>query len=114
MTQGKGGAGARPEFKRARFQEPDPNLCANNIPYTGTFNLFAANGDELSGTFEGYLSPTETPGVYDNHETSDVTGGTGRVTGATGHWDSGGQIDLITEPLCFAAPVQGWISSVGS
>jgi hypothetical protein len=85
-----------------------------NITYIGSFHLFAANGDELSGTFEGYLSPTETPGVYDNHETSDVTGGTGRFTSATGHWDSGGQIDVITEPLCFGAPVQGWISSVGS
>jgi len=89
-----------------------PNFCENppNITYTGSFHLFAANGDELSGTFEGYLSPTETPGVYDNHETSDVTGGTGRFTGATGHWDSGGQIDLTTEPLCFGLPVQGWIN----
>jgi hypothetical protein len=85
-----------------------------NITYIGSFHLLAANGDELSGTFEGYLSPTETPGVYDNHETSDVTGGTSRFTSATGHWDSGGQIDVITEPLCFGAPVQGWISSVGS
>src|SRR5215467_7943928 len=38
---------------------PDPSLCANNIPYTGTFDWFAANGDEISGTFEGYLCPTE-------------------------------------------------------
>jgi hypothetical protein len=92
------------------------NFCEDppNITYTGSFHLFAANGDELSGTFEGYLTPTETPGEYDNHETSDVTGGTGRFTNATGHWDSGGQIDITTEPLCFSLPVQGWISSVGS
>ncbi len=52
------------------------NFCEDppNITYIGSFHLFAANGDELAGTFEGYLSPTETPGVYDNHETSDVTG----------------------------------------
>ncbi len=92
------------------------NFCEDppNITYTGTFHLFAANGDELSGTFDGYLSPTGTPGVYDNHEVSDVTGGTGRFTSATGHWDSGGQIDVTTEPLSFSLPVQGWISSVGS
>jgi hypothetical protein len=92
------------------------NFCEDppNITYFGSFHLFVANGDELSGTFEGYLSPTETPGVYDNHETSDVTGGTGRFASATGHWDSGGQIDFTTEPLCFGLPVQGWISSVGS
>ena len=94
--------------------EPDPDLCENNIPYTGTFDWFAANGDEIYGTFEGYLCPTETPGVYDNHETAEVTGGTGRFTGATGHWESGGQIDVTTEPLSFSLPMQGWISSVGS
>jgi hypothetical protein len=93
-----------------------PNFCEDppNVTYIGSFHLFAANGDELSGTFEGYLSPTETPGVYDNHETSDVTGGTGRFISATGHWDSGGQIDFTTEPLSFSLPSQGWISTVGS
>jgi hypothetical protein len=92
------------------------NFCEDppNITYAGSFHLFAANGDEIYGTFEGYLSPTGTPGVYDNHETSDVTGGTGRFTSATGHWDSGGQVDFTTEPPCFSSPVQGWISSVGS
>jgi hypothetical protein len=114
MAQGKGGAGARPEFKRARFREPDPNLCANNVPYTGTFDWFVATGDELYGTFAGYLTPTGTPGVYDNHETSDVTGGTGRFTGATGHWEAGGQVDFTTEPITFVTPSQGWISTVGS
>ena len=33
--------------------EPDPDLRENNIPYTGTFDWFAANGDEIYGTFEG-------------------------------------------------------------
>ena len=75
-----------------------------NITYTGTFHWFAANGDEIYGTFEGYLTPTGTPGVYDNHETADVTGGTGRFAGATGHWESGGQIDFTTEPLSFVTP----------
>jgi hypothetical protein len=114
MAQGKGGAGARPEFKRARFQEPDPNLCANNIPYTGTFHWFAANGDEIYGTFEGYPTATGTPGMFDNHETADATGGTGRFTGVTGHWESGGQVDFTTEPISFVTPSQGWISTVGS
>jgi hypothetical protein len=85
-----------------------------NSTFIGSFHWFAANGDEIYGTFEGYLTPTGTPGVYDNHETSDVTGGTGRFTGATGHLESGGQVDFTTEPISFVTPGQGWISTVGS
>jgi hypothetical protein len=94
--------------------EPDPDLCENNIPYTGTFDWFAANGDEMYGTFEGYLCPTETPGVYDNHETAEVTGGTGRFANATGHFELGGQLDFTTIPPSFVLPWEGVISSVGS
>src|SRR5205823_6473954 len=75
---------------------------------------FAANGDEISGTFEGYLCPTETPGVYDNHETAEVTGGTGRFANATGHFELVGQLDFTTNPPSFVLPWQGVISSVGS
>jgi hypothetical protein len=94
-----------------------PNFCEDppNITYTGTFDWFAANGDEIYGTFEGYLSPTDTPGVYDNHETADVTGGTGRFSSATGHFvELGGQVDFTTVPPSFVLPWQGIISSVGS
>ena len=42
--------------------------------------------------------------MYDNHETADATGGTGRFASATGHWESGGQIDFTTEPLSFVTP----------
>src|ERR1041385_655690 len=94
--------------------DPDPDLCENNIPYTGTFDWFAANGDEISGTFEGYLCPTETPGVYDNHETAEVTGGTGRFANASGHFELAGQLDFTTNPPSFVLPWQGIISSVGS
>jgi hypothetical protein len=90
--------------------EPDPDLCADNVPYTGTFDWFAANGDEIFGTFEGYLCPTETPGVFDNHETAEVTGGTGRFANATGHFELGGQLDFTTNPPSFVLPWQGVIN----
>ena len=81
------------------------DVCNPRILHTlAAFTWFAANGDELADTFEGYLTPTGTPGVFDNHETTDVTGGTGRFTGATGHWEAGGQIDLTTEPISFVTP----------
>ena len=85
-----------------------------NGTYIGSFHWFAANGDEISGTFEGYLCPTETPGVYDNHETAEVTGGTGRFANATGHFELAGQLDFTTNPPSFVLPWQGVISSVGS
>ena len=37
--------------------EPDPDLCQNNIPYTGTFDWFAANGDEITGHVRGVSVP---------------------------------------------------------
>ena len=90
--------------------DPDPDLCENNVPYTGTFDWFAANGDEIFGTFEGYLCPTETPGVFDNNETAEVTGGTGRFTNATGHFELGGQLDFTTNPPSFVLPWEGVIN----
>jgi hypothetical protein len=93
-----------------------PNFCEDppNITYIGTFHWFAANGDEISGTFDGYLTDPDMDGVYDNYETAEVTGGTGRFTSATGHFELGGQIDFTTEPPSFVLPWQGYISSVGS
>ena len=80
--------------------------------YTGLFHWTAANGDKLEGTFAGYLTPSATPGVFDNHETADVTSGTGRFAGATSHFELGGQVDFNT--YSFVLPWQGTISSVGS
>jgi hypothetical protein len=94
-----------------------PNFCedAPNITYDGTIHWFAANGDEISGTFDGFLTPIPgTPGVYDNHETAEVTGGTGRFANATGHFELGGQIDFTTIPPSFVLPWEGTISTVGS
>jgi hypothetical protein len=85
------------------------------IPYTGTFDWFAANGDEIYGTFEGYLTDDDMDFVYDNHETSTVTGGTGRFAGATGIFYLGGLIDFTGFPdFSFVLPWHGTISTVDS
>jgi hypothetical protein len=60
------------------------------------------------------ISSYETPGVYKNHETAEVTGGTGRFANATGHFELGGQLDFTTIPPSFVLPWEGVISSVGS
>jgi len=90
-----------------------PNFCDDppNITYTGTFHWFAANRDEIYGTFDGYLIPIPgAPGVYDNHETATITGGTGRFADATGGFILGGQIDFTTVPPSFVLPWHGSIS----
>ena len=92
------------------YAEFIPNLC--NLTYTGFFHWIAANGDQISGPFSGYLTPTATPRVFDNHETAIVTGGTGRFTGATGLFTLTGQVNFITSS--FVLPWQGTISNVGS
>jgi hypothetical protein len=85
------------------------------IPYTGIFDWFAANGDEIYGTFEGYLTDEDQDFVYDNHETATVAGGTGRFASATGTFYLGGLIDFTAFPdFSFALPWHGWISTVGS
>ena len=89
------------------------NFCTGpNFTYTGTYDWFAANRDEIYGPFSGQLFTTGTPGVYNNTETATVTGGTGRFANATGTFNLGGQVNFIT--LSFVLPWKGTISSVGS
>ena len=88
------------------------NLC--DLTYTGFFHWTAANGDSLEGTFDGNLTPTATPGVFDNHETAEVTNGTDRFADATGSFNLGGQVNFTTNPPSFVLPWKGVISSVGS
>jgi hypothetical protein len=92
-----------------------PNFCEDppNITYTGMFHWFAANGDIIEGTFDGYLTDPDMDGVYDNYETAEVKGGTGRFANATGTFYLGGQIDFTTNPPSFVLPWHGTISSVG-
>ena len=63
--------------------------CA--APYGNTFvfnngklTLTAANGDELHGNYSGSLSPTATPPINSIAGSYQVTGGTGRFSGASG------------------------------
>jgi hypothetical protein len=48
--------------------------------------------------------------IYDNHETAEVTGGTGRFAHATGSFTLDGRLDFTTNPPSFFAPWQGVIN----
>src|SRR5205823_254336 len=71
-------------------------LDLNTFTYVGKAAWAAANGDEIFITFAGQFVPTGTPGLFDNVETFEVVGGTGRFEAATGACTAGGQFDAIT------------------
>ncbi len=82
-----------------------------NGTYVGSYTRRAPNSDTVSGTFVRQLISTSTPGVFDNFETSLITGGTGRFSGVVGSTTAGGQLNAITGAFLF--PFEGTISSVG-
>jgi hypothetical protein len=69
-------------------------------PLSGTFagssRLTAANGDEITGTYEGQVSGTADPNVVTYQEELELSGGTGRFAGATGTLQVAGVANLFT------------------
>ena len=63
----------------------------------GNLTITAANGDTISGHYSGSFIPTDNPSIYmyDNF-TMQITGGTGRFTGAAGSGTLEGTSNIIT------------------
>jgi hypothetical protein len=89
-------------------------LDLTDLSYVGGGTWAAANGDAVSFTFAGQFVPTVTPGVLENVETFELTGGTGRFEGATGGGVAGGLLDADTLVPLTPAPFVATISSPGS
>ena len=89
-------------------------LDLTTFTYVGAATWAAANGDAIFITFAGQFVPTATPGLFDNVETFEVVGGTGRFEGATGTCIAGGQFNAITQSAPAPVPFKGIISSPGS
>jgi hypothetical protein len=81
------------------------------LEYVGSAVWTASNGDLFFGDFEGIFVPIG-PDTFENHETFTITGGTGRIDGATGGGVAGG----VGNPFApeFLIPVDATISSPGS
>ena len=78
----------------ARYREClDP---ATGAVTAGTFTLTAANGDTLFGTYGGQAVPTDDPSVVAYDDPGVITGGTGRLAGASGTADTSGRANLAT------------------
>lgn len=60
--------------------------------YTGTAVFTNATGDTISTDYVGQVSPPDANGVSQFVENHEVTGGTGRFAGATGHLDVTGLV----------------------
>jgi len=62
----------------------------------GTWTMIAADGSTLFGTYSGWGSLTEVPGVVTYRASGPVTGGTGRFLGVSGFLTFDGRADLNT------------------
>ena len=81
----------------------------------GTQNFTAANGDTVTASFAGKLTPNP-DGSLSGTLPCVITGGTGRFAGATGHYDFTITAVPLPDGSGFAstATIDGVISSVGS
>jgi len=89
-------------------------LDLTTFRYVGEGTWGAPSGDAIALTFTGQFVPTDTPGLFDNVETIEIVGGTGRFSGATGAFVAGGQFDALTQSAPAPVPFKGTISSPGS
>jgi len=64
--------------------------------FAGSATLTAANGDAITGTYQGQVSGTADPDDITYQEELELTGGTGRFAGATGTLQVAGVANLLT------------------
>jgi hypothetical protein len=64
--------------------------------FAGSATLTAANGNAITGTYQGQVSGTADPDVITYQEELELTGGTGRFAGATGTLQVAGVANLLT------------------
>jgi hypothetical protein len=99
-------------------------IDATNSSFTGEFTKTAANGDLLTGTFEGTAQLVEAPGpnsatgIFAITGTITFTGGTGRFEGGSGRQQMDGtqwtDFSQAGFPSRMVLEFDGTISSVGS
>lgn len=97
--------------RRHCFTPPDHPAFAGDVIHDGSYEIIAANGDKLWGTYSGAFQPTEfgnqgpIRGIITSPSTID--GGTGRFAGAIGEYQAVGDYDLVAEQGDFT--FDGWI-----
>lgn len=98
--------------RRHCFTPPGHPAFTGEVIHDGVYEITAANGDKLWGTYSGELQPTEfgdqgpIRGIITAPST--IEGGTGRFAGAQGEYLAVGDYDLVAEQGAFK--FVGWIS----
>jgi hypothetical protein len=77
--------------------------------FSGSFAIVAAKGDTLVGAYAGHITGFLDNVTSTNAFTATVTGGTGRLAGASGAFSGTGQANLATfdESRAFAGTIAG-------
>ena len=92
----------------SRVPAPNPNFVQIIFPTRAPLTGFRPTATKSAAPSIVRL-PNRNAGSVREHETAEVTGGTGRFAHATGHFDLTGQLDFTTSPPSFYAPWQGTI-----
>ncbi len=98
--------------RRHCFTPPDHPAFTGSVMHDGVYEITAANGDKIWGTYSGDLQPTEfgengpIRGIITSPSTID--GGTGRFAGAQGEYEAVGDYDLVADEGEFK--FMGWLS----
>jgi hypothetical protein len=96
-----------------RFTVVAPHVVNQaTLTAVGTYLITAANGDTITADLAGTALMVAPPNVVAITETATVTGGTGRLAGATGSI----QVERIFDRATGATTgtLEGWISMAGS
>jgi hypothetical protein len=89
----------------------DECFNGNTLLFTGSFTIRAANGDTIVGTYEGNVPSINFPvAVYE--QDAEITGGTGRFSGADGEFHVSGLANLATGG--YSQALAGTVSSPGA
>lgn len=92
--------------------------CVTSLPPTdivdGRFTITFRAGDTITGTFDGRVDATATPGTFAATKALTITGGTGRFAGASGTIDQAGQLVIAAGLGTYTGTLTGAITTTAT
>jgi hypothetical protein len=106
------GAGTATHLGKYVYSSTECFNPSNGAVTDGVFELAAASGDAVTGTFSGHAVPTQQPNIVTFQHSAQISGGTGRFASGDGELVFMGEADLATGE--YSQTISGRISSPGS